>query len=127
MRNETVNPSDKLTEEVEMFTLLDKALVSAREAAADLKYADCAKTLGAGRVGHPMAPVPYERGCERALHYGMKRIPSDRPLSANLHRIFAMEKAAKNIMRRNLELAGFEIQTADANGSQYGFAIGHGQ
>lgn len=124
-RSKDVSPSEKLTEEVEMFQLLDKSLQEVRAVAADLKYQDKAKTLGAGRVGHSMAPVPYERGCERALYYTMRRYPADRPLYAPIYRCFAMDKAAKDIMAENLATAGFEIQRTDANGNRYGFAVGH--
>lgn len=108
-----------------MFELLDSKLVSAREAENAKRYADRPKTLGAGRVGHPMAPVPYQRGCERALWYEMKQYPSDRPFPPFLYRIFSMGHKAEDIVAENLRLAGFNLITHDANGNQYGFALAH--
>lgn len=124
-RTDTVNHSQKLTEEVAMFSLLDKSLVHARQVEEANRYKDRPKTLGAGRVGHPMAPVPYDRGCERALWFEMKQYPSDRPFSENLYRIFSMGHAAEQIVAENLRLAGFTLVTEDANGNQFGFALAH--
>ena len=124
-RTETVDHSKKLTEEVAMFSLLDKSLVKIRREEEANRYKDRPKTLGAGRVGHPMAPVPYDRGCERALWFEMKQYPSERPFTENLYRIFSMGHAAEEIVAENLRAAGFTLMTHDANGNQFGFALAH--
>lgn len=124
-RTETVNHSQKLTEEVAMFSLLDKSLVAARQEEEANRYKDRPKSLGVGRIGHPMAPVPWDRGCERALWFETKRYPSERPFDENLYRIFSMGHAAEQIIAENLRLAGFTLLTEDAQGNQYGFAIAH--
>lgn len=123
-RTDTVDPSTKLTEEVAMFTHLDTSLVAARQAEEKDRYKDRPKSLGAGRVGHPHASLPWDRGCERALWFEMKMYPSDRPFPAKLYRIFEMGHAAEKIIAENLRLAGFTLITEDPQGQQYGFAIG---
>lgn len=124
-RTDAVSPSQKLTEETLMFQFLDQALVRAREAEDTERYKDRKKSLGAGRVGHPMAKAPYERGCERALWFEMKQYKSDRPFPAFLYRIFSMGHTAEQIVAENLRLAGFELITHDPQGKQFGFAIGY--
>ena len=123
MRTDAVDHSQKLNEEVAIFTLLDNALVTERQAADALRYVDRPKSLGAGRTGHPLAPVPWDRGCERALWFEMKQYPSDRPFPAKLYRIFDMGHAAEPIVAGNLRAAGFTLITDDGKGNQYGFAI----
>lgn len=122
-RNEVVSHDQKLTEEVAIFSLLDKSLVAAREKEEEEKYATRPKSLGAGRVGHPMGPVPYDRGCERALWFEMKRFKSDKPFDHDLYRIFSMGHHAEDIVAENLRLAGFQLLTHDNNGNQFGFAL----
>lgn len=124
-RTETVDPSKKLTEEVAMFQHLDKALVKIRQQEEANRYKDRPKTLGAGRVGHPMAPVHYDRGCERALWFEMKMYPSDRPFTENLYRIFSMGHQAEDLVAENLRAAGFTLLTEDENKNQFGFALAH--
>lgn len=123
MRSEKVDHNKKLLEQLAMGDLLEKSLVTAREAEEEKRYADRPKSLGAGRVGHPLAPVPYERGCERALFYEMKRYKSESPFPDNLYRVFSMGHAAEEIVAENLRLAGFNLITADEKGNQYGFAL----
>lgn len=118
-----MSPSDKLTEEVATFEMLDKKCQEHRAFFLDKKYENLKKTLGAGLVGHPMAPIPYERGCERALHYGLQRVKSDRPLSASTIRIFKMNERIKDVVADNLIEAGFQLQRHDVNGNKYGFAV----
>jgi len=120
-----VSASVKLTEEVAMFSHLDKSLVASRQAEEANRYKDRAKSLGAGRVGHPLAPTPWDRGCERALWFETKQYASDRPFSHNLYRIFSMGHAAEAIVAENIRLAGFTLLTEDAQGNQFGFAIAH--
>jgi len=123
-RTETVDESQKLTEEVAMFAYLDHSLEQARYAEEKDRYKDRPKSLGAGRVGHPHAKLPWDRGCERALWFEMKQYKSDRPFPAKLYRIFEMGHAAEKIIAENLRLAGFTLITEDPQGQQYGFAIG---
>lgn len=123
MRTEHVDHSQKLTEEVAMFNYLDAALVAAREVENLTRYKDRPKSLGAGRVGHPLAAAPWDRGCERALFFEKHQYPSDRPFPAKLYRIFDMGHAVENIGAENLRLAGFTVLTLDDYGKQFGFEL----
>lgn len=128
-RPETVSASDKLNEEFALFDLLDKSIVAKNEASNAERYKDRPKSLGAGRVGHPMHPVPYERGCERASYYEYKQYPSERPFPAKLYRIFDMGHAAELSVVDNLRAAGFTVVThqtlEDGSTRQFGFALSY--
>lgn len=126
MRNEQVTPDQKLNEEVAIFSLLDESLVSARNKEEENRYKERTKSLGCGRIGHPMAPVYYERGCERAVWYEYKMYPKEKPFGPKLYRIFEMGKYAEDIVVENLRLAGFEVITLDPDtGKQIGFELAH--
>jgi len=123
MRTDYVDAGTKLNEEVAMFSLLDHQLEQVKYAEEATKYKDRPKSLGAGRVGHPLAPAPWDRGCERALWFEMKMYPSDRPFPAKLYRVFDMGHAAEAMVAANLRAAGFTLITDDGQGNQYGFAL----
>lgn len=119
----TISPTQKLNEEMAMLDILDRSLVSAREADAAERYKDRPKSLGAGRVGHPMAEKPWDRGCERALHYEMKQYKKFSEFPAHLYRIFTMGHMGEDLVVENLRLAGFTIVTHDKDDNQFGFAL----
>lgn len=124
MRTDYVDNSKKVTEEVAMFSFLDNGLQKARQEEEKSRYKDRPKSLGAGRVGHPLAKAPWDRGCERALWFEMKQYPSDRPFPPFLYRIFSMGHSAEATIAENIRLAGFTLVTEDANGKQFGFELG---
>ena len=125
-RPDYVDPSVILAESVEMAALLDNALLIDREEKAANRYNDRPKSLGAGRVGHPCASAPYERGCERALYYEMRMYKTEKPFPPFLYRIFEMGHQGEDIVVENLRLAGFTVLTHDEKtGNQFGFAIAH--
>ncbi len=123
MRTETVNHEQKTTENVVMFQHLDNALVKARQAEEAGRYQNRPKSLGVGRVGHPLAAAPWDRGCERALWYEKNRYPSDRPFPGKLYRIFDFGHAGEKMVAENLRLAGFTVLTEDDAGKQFGFEL----
>lgn len=124
-----VTAAQKNAEETALIELLDLSLVQYNEKKTADRYAGRPKSLGAGRVGHPMAPVPYERGCERAIWYEMKQYPSEKPFPGKLYRTFSIGHAAEDIIAHNLECAGFTILRFKPNPDgtlseeQYGFAL----
>jgi len=124
-RPDTVTPSQKINEEYHLVKHLGDSLVAAREDANKERYKDRKKSLGAGRVGHPMAPVPWDRGCERSLYYEFKQYPSDRPFPDHLYRIFEMGHQGEDLVVENIRLAGFTILTHDEKGNQFGFGHAH--
>lgn len=117
MRGQHVDHSAKLNEEMAMMSFLDHMLVQAKEAEPKRTY------LGGSRIGHPMAPTHWERGCERALWFEYKKYASDRPFPAKLYRIFDMGHAVENIVAANIRAAGFTLITDDGKGEQFGFAL----
>lgn len=127
-RPSEVPASQKVEEEVAVFTLFDNAIVAFNEAKTRERYANRPKSLGAGRVGHPLHPVPYERGCERAAYYEYKGYQSEKPFPAKLYRIFSMGHHAEDIVVENLRAAGFTVLTGyTVEGKeelqQYGFSL----
>lgn len=108
-----------------MFAFLDHGLETTKHAQEALRYVDRPKSLGAGRVGHPLAPSPWDRGCERALWFEMKMYASDRPFPAKLYRIFDMGHAAESMVAENLRAAGFTLITEGQDKKQIGFELAH--
>ena len=122
-RTEQICPSQKLNEEMAMVDILDNDLVRINEKKNAKRYENRKKSLGAGRVGHPMAPVYYDRGCERALYYEMRQYKSERPFPAKLYRIFTMGHQGEDLVAENLAAAGFVVATHDKDGNQFGFGL----
>ncbi len=94
--------------------LIDAALVHERSQQPQRTY------LGASRLGGP---------CERALQYEYAGAPvdADRALTGRVLRIFEVGHALEPLVIRWLRLAGFELQTTDAQGQQFGFSVAGGR
>ena len=113
------NPERKQALEVSdiLSQIVDKALVAKREAEPPRTY------LGGSRLGHPKAPDPSKRGCERALWYEYKKFKNEKPFDGDLYRVFDMGHDAEKRMAEYLTLAGFDLKTEKEGGGQFGFYV----
>ncbi|MDH5328181.1 MAG: hypothetical protein OEY97_13265 [Nitrospirota bacterium] len=67
--------------------------------------------------------------CERALQYEYTHTPEDpgRSFSGRILRVFEVGHALEDLAIRWLRLAGFDLHTQKANGSQFGFSVAGGR
>lgn len=102
--------------------IIDEALVQFNENKTRKRYANRPKSLGMGRIGHPLASGYAASGCERALYMEWKQFPEDegRAFGANLYRIFDMGHDGEERMAQYFRMAGFDLKTEDKNGQQFG-------
>lgn len=117
-RPEEVSLEQRLNEEEALTSLFATSLVAAREKEKADYRQKCIdegrpyiKPLSVGRVGHPLALAPFDRGCERAMWYEFKEFPSEKPFDADLYRVFGFGHAAEPIVVENLRAAGFVVAT----------------
>jgi hypothetical protein len=94
--------------------LVDAALTQERQSQPSRTY------LGASRLGI---------ACERALQFEYAGAPADpgRDFPGRVLRIFEVGHSLEMLAIRWLQLAGFELQTRDASGEQFGFAVADGR
>lgn len=117
-RTEHIDHAAKLNEEVAIQSFLDHMFVKKKEAEPKRPY------LGGSRIGHPMAPQPWDRGCDRALWFEHHKYPPLKGWPAHLYRIFEMGHAIEEIMLGNLRAAGFTVLAIDEQTKkQFGFEL----
>ena len=73
--------------------------------------------LGASIIGEP---------CLRKIQFGYQQAASQ-PRDGKTLRIFAAGHVFEDMTARELKLAGFDLRTRKADGSQFGFSIAEGQ
>lgn len=104
--NESIAQGNKISERLNL--IIDTALTQEKQGKGDRRY------LGASRLGNP---------CSRALQYEYIGGNGEPNIDAQTLRIFEVGHLFEGLAARWLRLAGFELETHDDQGKQFGFTV----